>query len=415
VKGVFRLSAYRRLLLAYALNELAASVGALALTVLVYRRTGSAIAAAGYFLCSQFVPALAAPAVVARLDNRPARGVLPVLYLAEGLMFCLLGLLVGSFSLAPVLVLALLDGVCALTARAVARTATVDVLSPAGLLPEGNAITNAAFSVCFMAGPALGGVVVATGGIRAMLFTVAGAFAAIAVVVATKAGLPKPSPDRPLGPGRVRAALVHLRARPLLGRLLALQALGVVFFTIALPVEIVFVRHSLHAGAGGYGALLALWGTGAIGGSAIYARWRRFPARVLIAGGAAALALGYLVMAAAPSLGVAFVGALIGGAGNGIEAVAVRTALQEQVEDRWMGLMMGLNESVLQAMPGAGIVLGGAIAALAGPRAALAVAGAGAFAISVATWLILAPGRRRSVTADPPAARGPAATAGPTH
>ena len=54
--SVLKLPAYRRLLAAYTLNELAWSVGSLALAVLVYRRTGSAIGAMGFFLCSQFVP-----------------------------------------------------------------------------------------------------------------------------------------------------------------------------------------------------------------------------------------------------------------------------------------------------------------------------------------------------------------------
>ena len=37
-----------------------------------------------------------------------------------------------------------------------------------------------------------------------------------------------------------------------------------------------------------------------------------------------------------------------------------------------MAMMMSLNESIFQAVPGVGILLGGALAALAGPRAALA-------------------------------------------
>ena len=87
-------------------------------------------------------------------------------------------------------------------------------------------------------------------------------------------------------------------------------------------------------------------------------------------------------MAAAPTIAVAIVGAALAGVGNGIEAVAARTALQEQVEPTWMALMMSLSESMLQAVPGVGIVIGGAIAALAGPRAALAVAGGGALVIA---------------------------------
>src|ERR1700683_2746051 len=85
VRAVLKLPAYRRLLAAYTLNELAVSVGSLALAVLVYRRTGSAVGAMGFFLCSQFVPALISPSLVAALDLRPRRKVLPALYGAEAL------------------------------------------------------------------------------------------------------------------------------------------------------------------------------------------------------------------------------------------------------------------------------------------------------------------------------------------
>src|SRR5450755_3017389 len=149
VKRVLRLPAYRRLLAAYALNELAWSVGTLALAVLVYRRTGSVIGSSAFFLCSQFIPALISPLVVARLDQRAPRRVLPALYGLEGVLFFVLAWAASRFSLAPVLALTLADGVVAVSARALARTATVEVLTPAGLLREGNALTNAVFSVCF--------------------------------------------------------------------------------------------------------------------------------------------------------------------------------------------------------------------------------------------------------------------------
>jgi MFS-type transporter involved in bile tolerance (Atg22 family) len=145
VKRVLRQPAYRRLLAAYALNELAWSVGTLALAVLVYRRTGSVVGSSAFFLCSQFLPALISPAVVARLDQRAPRRVLPALYALEGCLFLLLAFAASRFSLLPVLILALADGVIAVTARALSRAATVEVLTPAGLLREGNALTNAAF------------------------------------------------------------------------------------------------------------------------------------------------------------------------------------------------------------------------------------------------------------------------------
>src|ERR1700722_6851736 len=92
VRQVLKLTAYRRLLVAYTLNELGWSVGSLALAVLVYRRTGSAVGAMAFFLCSQFVPALFAPALIARLDRRPPRVVLPALYALEAVAFATLAL-----------------------------------------------------------------------------------------------------------------------------------------------------------------------------------------------------------------------------------------------------------------------------------------------------------------------------------
>jgi len=177
----------------------------------------------------------------------------------------------------------------------------------------------------------------------------------------------------------------------------------VLFFTISVPVEVVFAQHSLHAGAGGYGAMMSAWGLGAVVGAAIYARWRRRPNRELIVGGAACLAVGFPVMAAAPTLAVAIVGAALAGVGNGVESVAVRTALQEEVEEQWMALMMSLYEALFQSVPGAGILIGGAITALWSPRAALAVAGAGALAITISAWFALAGLRTHPAPqADPP-------------
>jgi hypothetical protein len=307
-------------------------------------------------------------------------------------LFSVLAWLAGRFAVAPALALTLLDGVVALSARAIARTATVDVLVPTQLLPEGNAVSNAAFSICFMVGPGIAGVAVATVGATTTLAGVALVFGLMALSLLTTTGLPRPSPARLGGAGRLRAAVEHVRKQPVLRTLFVLQTSAVVFFTMSIPVEIVLAKRSLHTGDGGYGGLVAAWGAGAIVGSVIYARWRRLSARTLIAGAAGALAGGFLVMAAAPGIGVAVVGAAIAGTGNGIESVAARTALQERVEDEWMGLMMGLYESILQAAPGAGIIIGGALAALAGPRVALGVAGGGALAITGLALTALGPG-----------------------
>jgi predicted MFS family arabinose efflux permease len=398
---VLRLPAYGRLLAAYTLNDLAWSIGSLGLAVLVYHHTGSAVGAMAYFLSSQFVPALIAPTVVARIDRRSPRRVLPVLYALEAVAFLALAWVASHFVLTAVLALTIVDGVLALTARPLARAATVAVTAPAGLLREGNAVTNAAFSISFMVGPALGGLVVVAGGIVAALLVNSALFAVSAVTLATARGLAvaPAAPDTP-AKGRLRAALRHARSSPAVRALLGLQVTAVLIFTIVVPVMVVFATRTLGTGAGGYGGLLSAWGAGAVVGSLAYARWRRLPSRTLITIGAVSLGVGMSVMAMASGFVVALIGAALGGVGNGIESVAARTALQEQVEQQWMALIMSLNESILEAAPGGGILIGGAITALSGPRAALSVAGVGALLIAAVAPVVL---RRARVPEEAPA------------
>lgn len=387
---VLRLPAYRRLFVAYTLNELAFSIGSLALALLVYRRTGSAIGAAAFFICSQFLPALMSPVLVARLDRRGARGVLAVLYGVEAVLFVALAWISSHFALSSALGLIVLDGWLAVSARAIARAATVQVTRPAGLLREGNALANASFSLCFMVGPAIGAAIVAIAGTATALLADAAVFATIAVVLGTAAPLSTEGIAEGWV-GRLGGAFAYLQENRGVRSLFLIQAVAVLSFTISVPVEIVFVQRSLHGGAKAYGALLSVWGAGTVAGSAIYARWRGATSAALIGTGSVALGIGFALMALAPSLAVALVGAAVAGVGNGVEAVAARTALQEQVDESWMALMMSFNEAMFQIMPGVGIVVGGAISALAGPRPALAAAAGGSLIVAIVSWLVLQP------------------------
>jgi len=378
-----RVTAFRRLLLAYVLNELAWSVGTLALSVLVFRRTGSALGTTAFFLCAQFLPALIAPALVARLDRAAPRRVLPALYALEGLLFGLLAFMTHHFVLIPVLVLALADGVIAAAARSLATASRTEILKKRDMLQEGNAVAGFGFSGAFMLGPVIGGAVVAAGGTIAALLINCGLFAVIAFFLAITA-LPAATAEPGSVWERLRSGVGHVRSDPVLSRLLLIQAIGLCLFTITIPVEVVYVQHALHAGAGAYGLLMGLWGAGAVAGSVVYARFRRRSAPMLIASSALSLAIGFTIMTIAPSLAVALVGAAVAGAGNSLEWVAWRTAVQERSPDRWMALIMSLTDSMSMLAPGVGIVLGGVIAELASSRAAFGVAAASSFLFAAA-------------------------------
>jgi predicted MFS family arabinose efflux permease len=378
-----RIVAFRRLLAAYVFNELAWSVGTLALSLLVYRRTGSAIGSAGFFLCSQFLPALLSPALVARLDRASVRIVLPILYAVEALLFGALAYLSQHFLLVPVLLLALADGAIAATARSLATAARVEILRPVDLMHEGNALGSFGFSFGYMAGPVIGGAVVAAGGTLAALLVNCGLFGVIACFLAITA-LPGAKPEPGSALSRLGRGLAHLRSDAVLARLMIIQAIGLCVFTISIPVEVVYAQHTLNAGADGYGLLLGVWGGGAIAGSFVYARFRRRSASALIGGSALALAVGFTVMTVAPSLAVALCGAAIAGAGNSVEWVAWRTAIQVRTPDRWMALVMSLCDSMSMLAPGVGIVAGGLLAEFASARAAFGVAAVGSLLFAIA-------------------------------
>ncbi|HWE14608.1 MAG TPA: MFS transporter [Solirubrobacteraceae bacterium] len=408
-----RLPVFRRLVAAYVLNELAWSVGTLALSLLVYRQTRSALGAAAFFIFAQFLPAFLSPPLVARLDSNALRRVLPGLYALEAALFGVLAWLTHHFALIPVLVLALADGIIAATARSLAAAARTHILKPLDLLHEGNAVSNIGFSAAFMAGPAIGGLVVAAGGTLAALVVNCGLFAGIALVLAITV-LPEAGPSggsAGSGLGRLVDGLAHVRRDRLLSRLMSVQAVGLVFFTVTIPVEVVYAQHTLRAGPGGYGALMSAWGLGAVAGSGAYARWRRRSTATLIAGSGISLAAGFALMAVAPTLAVAVIGAGLAGVGNGVESIAAKTAVQEQAPEHWMALVMSLNDSISQLAPGLGILLGGLITALASSRVAFAVAATGSLTFALAVPVVLR--RAAALRADRTASAGPGPVPGP--
>ncbi|MDX6697911.1 MAG: hypothetical protein QOE65_1308 [Solirubrobacteraceae bacterium] len=395
-----RVRPFKSLAAAYTINEAGDWLGLVALSVLVFRETDSALALTGLFLAANLVPAVLAPLLTARIDRTAVSRALPALYLVEGAIFIVLALLADSFSLPAVLALALADGVLLLTARALSRAAVATTLEPHGLLREGNAIVNIGFAGATAAGPALGGIVVAGLGVADALLLDAASFAVIAALLALARGVPEASPDPEPLLARVREGFGFVWRDPYLRTLVGGQALAFVFFTTVLPIEVVYAKESLGTGDRGFGLLLASWGAGIFVGSLIFAGLRRRHLGV-IAASTALVGVAYLGMAAAGTLAVACSLAVVGGAGNGVQWVALMTAVQEATSPELQARVIGLVESSGAAMPGVGFLLGGAVAALAGPRAAFVVAGAGVLAVLAAAALAMRAAPQPDRTATP--------------
>jgi predicted MFS family arabinose efflux permease len=169
-------------------------------------------------------------------------------------------------------------------------------------------------------------------------------------------------------------------------RLVVGEALAWLFFTVPLPVTVVFARETLGASDAGYGVMVGCWGAGALVGSALFARARAVPLATLIVVSTAAIGVAYGVIAVSPTLALACIGSAIGGLGNGMQWVSVMTALQEVVGDEYQARAAGLLEAATDAIPAVGFAVGGAAAALISPRLAFAIAAAGTL-VMMMTWI----------------------------
>jgi MFS family permease len=377
---------FRRLATTYAVNELGDWMGIVALSILVFDRTGSALATAGLFLGTRFLPALLAPVIVAKVEQLPPRFALPVIYCGEAAAFGGLALLVSHFSLAGVIALATVDGALALTGRSLTRAVVATLLEPAGELRSGNAILNVAFTGGAAIGPGIAGLVVAAFGVQTALLLDAASFYAIGWILLTAGPIPHVKPD----PGRLRervsAGLSYIRGKATLRRLLLAQGAAFVFFAAVIPIEVIYAKQTLGVGDSGYGIMLTSWGAGMVIGSFVFAAVRRAPLPHLLFFSTVAVGVGYLGLAVAPTLVAACAASVVGGTGNGVQWVTAVSAVQELTARKMQARVVSVLESIGAAMPGVGYLLGGLIAAGQDPRATFVFAGAGVLAIvAVAT------------------------------
>jgi len=357
-------------------------MGIVALSVLVFDQTGSALATAGLFLGTRFLPALIAPILVAKVEQPPPRFALPVIYCGEAAAFGALALLAGdSFFLAGVVALAIVDGALALTGRALTRAVTAALLEPAGELRSGNAVLNVAFTGSAALGPGIAGLIVAGFGVQSALLLDAVSFYAIAVILLTAGPLPQAEPDPGQVRDRVRAGIAYIREKAILRRLLVAQGAAFIFFAAVIPIEVIYSKQTLGTGDSGYGLLLASWGVGMVIGGIVFAAVRRAPLPVLLFFSTIAVGAGYLGLAAAPTLAVACAASIVGGSGNGVQWVSAISAVQELTAAGMQARVMSVLESIGAAMPGVGYLVGGLIATGTSPRTTFLVAGLGVFAI----------------------------------
>jgi DHA3 family tetracycline resistance protein-like MFS transporter len=288
-----------------------------------------------------------------------------------------------------------------------AFSSTIPLLVPPGRLVQANALQEVVRPMAFrLAGPALGGVLVATIGaggaflVDAATFTVA---LACVGAIRTRTRIEGLGPDA--RPGGVREGIAWGRRRPWFWASLVAAALSLLC-TVG-PIEVLLpyvVRNDLGAGAGAFGLVLAAGGVGGVAGGLLMGR-RGLPARrlrVLFAlWTTCTLAVaGYALTSAVWQLMVlTFAYGLCVSCGMVIWA----TLMQTRVPPELLGRVTSVDWLVSIGLSPLSFALVGPIAALVGTDATLVGAGLLGSAATAAIFLLV-PALRAD---DARSARGP--------
>jgi MFS family permease len=378
------------MVLAYGINRLGTWFGTVALALAVFDHTHSSLAVAAVLIAGQVLPAFLVPALIARVEASKGRHELSGLLYVEAVAIGAVAVLLSHFWLPAVLLLVAVDGTAALAANALLRTEIAGTASrelgggdPDAAEQQANAAVNVAFSVTFVLGPILAGVLVAAAGAAAALFVDVASFAICGTMLLDLHPHVEEARGEPVL-ARLRAAWKHVRSVPSLRTLLIAQGVGLIFFESAVPIEVAYAKRTLLAGDKGYGLLVTCWGVGVVLGSIVFARAGTRALTALLAGGTLAIGAGYLGFAAAPTLAVAALAAVLGGVGNGVQYAPVISGVQRLTPSGLQARVMGLLESICAVTPALGLALGGVLVAVASPRFAFAVVGAGAALTAVA-------------------------------
>ena len=175
---------------------------------------------------------------------------------------------------------------------------------------------------------------------------------------------------------RVRGGFEILRADQVLA--LLTLGLGLVILLVGMvDVVLVFlIRRTLHAGDGWYGTAEAAWMAGMVAG-ALGARrltTERVQTWATIAGaGLACAALAPFAVVSVVWMLVPL--AILGGLGNGSAGACFSTLLLSRIPDSARGRVSAAANAVVGGAQGSSLLIGGAAAAVLGPRTIYAIAG----------------------------------------
>jgi MFS family permease len=385
-RDVFALPEFRALWGAQLASVIGDQLARVALTVLVYDRTSSALLAAVTFMLS-VVPVFIGGVTLAGLADRfPRRRVM----IACDVFRCVLVVLMALPGVPLALLVALLAVVTLVGAPfTAARAAIYPDLLAGDKYVAGNAITLTTNQFAQVVGFAVGGAAVALLGTRTSLLVDAATFGLSGAIVAWWVR-PRPAPAPASRRGRSAADPDAGFGGEAKGGLAG--AVRMVFSTPALLLPMLFgwlaafynapegvaapLARSLGGGAAAVGAILAAQALGETAGMFLFGRLTRPVTRLRLMGPLAIATCAVLILFfARPAFAAALIILAVSGA-FGAYQIAANAAFVQAVPAHWRGRAFGLAQGGMSLGQGTVMVLAGAAAQRLAPATVVAISGA---------------------------------------
>ena len=261
-----------------------------------------------------------------------------------------------------------------------ASSAALPNLVDLDALAWANGLLQTAFNVGLVAGPLVGGALVAASGPGLVFGVNAVSFLASAVLIAATQGDfggRVPTHVRAEGDPHPLLAGFHVILRNrLLFALTGASACTFGAFGAALVIDPA-LADAFHAGSVGYGLLTSVWGGGAVVGAFLAGRTvtvaRAAPA---VVGGMGAMAVSLGSIALLPSFDLIVAAGTVGGVGSGFVFVPFVLLVQHHTDDAVRGRVVAATESCEQVAFLVGMGCAAPAILILGPKHAYALAGA---------------------------------------
>jgi predicted MFS family arabinose efflux permease len=275
-----------------------------------------------------------------------------------------------------------------------ARQATVLEMVGRGELASAVALNSIAFNLARIAGPALGGIVIAAFGVPACFWLNAVSYVGVIAALLTIRRRPLMAGPPQTALQLIGEALRYVAHTPALAGLFLLLFVAGTFganFNLVLPV---LTRVVLHANADTLGYLFAAQGVGSLIGALAMTVAGGFllePRRIVI--GALLFAATELLFLIGPDFTQALVLLLAIGWSFAVYSIGTNTFVQVRSPDRMQGRMVSLYSVLFIGVTPIGNIFAGIVAHLFGPEAAVWLGGALTAAAGLAVLAYFGPKR----------------------